>query len=160
MTKINLRIPSPSFFVVRSHSGGGRTASGVFSIPRNKKMKKVLVIKDYEKFVRKMKEKTISLLENFSDNLSNDLSGLFLRELKIKLSEHDVSQMISDSEIKSIISGYTKEIDGNLVIKQKDLERCSDSLRERFASNLVSFLVKNNYVEQGYDEEQNNFCFF
>jgi hypothetical protein len=61
--------------VVRSHSGGGRTASGVFSIPRNKKMKKVLVIKDYEKFVRKMKEKTISLLENFSDNLSNDLSG-------------------------------------------------------------------------------------
>jgi hypothetical protein len=123
-------------------------------------MKKVLVIKDYDKFVEKMKENTIDLLENFSDNLSNDLSGLFLRELKISLSDQDVSQMISNSEIKSIVSSYVKEVDGSLVIKHKDLDRCMDSLRERFASNLVSFLVKNNYVEQGYDEEQNNFCFF
>jgi len=123
-------------------------------------MKKVLVIKDYDKFVKKMKENTVNLLENFSDSLSNDLSGLFLRELKISLSNQDFSKMISDSEVKSIISGYTKEIDGNLVIRHKDLEKCNDSLRERFASNLVSFLVKNNYVEQGYDEEQNNFCFF
>ena len=107
-----------------------------------------------------MKQNTINLLESFSDNLNDDLSGLFLRELKISLSNHDVSQMISDSEVKSIVSIYTKEVDEKLVVSLEDLERCSDSLRERFASNLVSFLVKNNYVEQGYDEEQNNFCFF
>lgn len=123
-------------------------------------MKKVLVIKDYDKFIGKMKENTLNLMESFSDSLSNDLSGLFLRELRINLSDQDFSHMISDSEVRSIVSCYTKEIDGNLVIRYRDLEKCGDSLRERFASNLVSFLVKNNYVEQGYDEEQNNFCFF
>lgn len=123
-------------------------------------MKKVLVVSDYNKFVQKMKEKTLDLIEDFPETLNSDLSSLFLRDLKIKISEGDISEMISDSEIKMIIDSYIKNIDGKMIVKKKDLDKCIESLRERFASNLVLFLVKNNYVEQAYDEEQNNFCFF
>jgi hypothetical protein len=122
--------------------------------------KKVLVISDYEKFINKMKEKTLDLIDDFSKTLNNDLSELFLRDLNINISKEDVSRMISDDEIKIIVSSYTKKVNGKLLIRSKDLNKCVESLRERFASNLVVFLVRNNYVEQGYDEEQNNFCFF
>ena len=107
-----------------------------------------------------MKEKTLDLIDDFSKTLNNDLSELFLRDLNINISKEDVSRMISDDEIKIIVSSYTKKVNGKLLIRSKDLNKCVESLRERFASNLVVFLVRNNYVEQGYDEEQNNFCFF
>jgi hypothetical protein len=123
-------------------------------------MKKILIISDYDKFIQKMKEKTLDLIDDFPETLNNDLSSLFFRDLKIKISEGDISEMISDSEINTIANSYIKKIDGQMVVKRKDLDKCVESLRERFASNLVLFLVKNNYVEQAYDEEQNNFCFF
>jgi len=122
--------------------------------------KKILIIDDYEKFLIKMKEKTLDLIGDFSKTLNNDLSDLFLRDLKIDLSKNQISELISDSEIRSIISPKIKVIDGITTIRSKDLDKCIESLRERFASNLISFLVKNNYVDQGYDAEQNNFCFF
>jgi len=122
--------------------------------------KKILIIDDYEKFLIKMKEKTLDLIGDFSKTLNNDLSDLFLRDLKIDLSKNQISELISDSEIRSIISPKIKVIDGIATIRSKDLDKCIESLRERFASNLISFLVKNNYVDQGYDAEQNNFCFF
>jgi hypothetical protein len=122
--------------------------------------KKILIIEDYEKFISKMKEKTLDLIGDFSKTLNDDLSELFLRDLKIQLSENEISEMISDAEIRSIVSPKIKVIDGVTTIRSKDLDKCIESLRERFASNLISFLVKNNYVDQGYDEEQNNFCFF
>lgn len=107
-----------------------------------------------------MKEKTLDLIDDFSKTLNSDLSELFLRDLKIELSEDQISQMISDTEIKNIVSPHIKITSGNTTIKKKDLDKCIESLRERFASNLISFLVKHNYVDQGYDEEKNNFCFF
>jgi hypothetical protein len=122
--------------------------------------KKILIIDDYENFLSKMKEKTLDLIGDFSKTLNNDLSELFLRDLKIDLSKNQIEELISDSEIRSIISPKIKVIDGVTTIRSKDLDKCIESLRERFASNLISFLVKNNYVDQGYDAEQNNFCFF
>lgn len=122
--------------------------------------KKVLLISDYDKFISKIKDKALDLIDDFSSTLNNDLSELFSRDLNIKISKDDISKMISDDEVKAIASSYTKELDRSLYIENQDLENCVESLRERFASNLVLHLVKNNYVEQGYDEEQNNFCFF
>lgn len=122
--------------------------------------KKVLIIEDYEKFIMKMKEKTLDLIDDFSKTLNNDLSELFLRDLKIELSEEQIGSMITDTEINNIVSPHVQIVDGNKIIRSKDLDKCIESLRERFASNLISFLVKHDYVDQGYDEEKNNFCFF
>lgn len=120
---------------------------------------KVLVIDDYEKFVDKMKNLTVDTVDDFQDKLNNDLSSLFLRNLELKIPKNEINSMVSENEIRSIIKDYVKPLNGEMVINKKDLRKCTESLRERFASNMVAYLVKNNYVQQGYDSDQNNFYF-
>lgn len=122
-------------------------------------MKKVLVIDDYEKFVGKMKNLTVDTVDGFQEKLSNDLSSLFLRSLDLNIPKEEIDNLVSESEIRSIIKEYIKPLNGELIINKKDLKKCTESLRERFASNMVAYLVKNNYVQQGYDSDQNNFYF-
>lgn len=122
-------------------------------------MKSFLVIRNYEKFVEKMKKITIDTVENFEEKLNNDLSGLFSRNLNLSLPKEEIKNMVSKSEIRSIIKDYIKPVDGKILINKKDLLKCTESLKERFASNVVAYLVKNNYVDQGYDFDHNNFYF-
>lgn len=123
-------------------------------------MKKI-IFSDIDSLTKKIKNITLDFNEDFVVNLNDQLSRLFRREINVKIPDSDLKDMITEHEIRSIIiSSLKRTKSGRYAILEKDLDQFIELFRTRFASNVAAFMVKNNYVEQAYDEEEDNFCFF
>jgi len=124
--------------------------------------KKKIIFSDIDKLTKKIKRITLDVNGNFTVDLNQQLSTLFNRTINIdEALSVEFKKMITEEEIRSIILDNLKRTkSGKYFLPEKDLNKFMDLFRVRLASNIVVYLVKNNYVEQAYDEEENNFCFF
>jgi len=125
-------------------------------------MKKKIIFSDIDRLTKKIKRITLDVNEDFTSNLNQKLSALFERDISIDDAlSTEFKKMITEAEIRSIIlENLNRTKSGKYSLAEKDLKKFMDLFRVRLASNIVVYLVKNNYVEQAYDEEENNFCFF
>lgn len=125
-------------------------------------MKKKIIFSDIDRLTKKIKRITLDVSEDFTSNLNQKLSVLFERDISIDDAlSTEFKKMITEAEIRSIIlENLNRTKSGKYSLPEKDLKKFMDLFRVRLASNIVVYLVKNNYVEQAYDEEENNFCFF
>ena len=125
-------------------------------------MKKKIIFSDIDRLTKKIKRITLDVSEDFTSNLNQKLSVLFERDISIDDAlSTEFKKMITEAEIRSILlENLNRTKSGKYSLPEKDLKKFMDLFRVRLASNIVVYLVKNNYVEQAYDEEENNFCFF
>ena len=125
-------------------------------------MKKKIIFSDIDRLTKKIKRITLDVSEDFTSNLNQKLSVLFERDISIDDAlSTEFKKMITEAEIRSIIlENLNRTKSGKYSLPEKDLKKFMDLFRVRLASNIVVYLVKNNYVEHAYDEEENNFCFF
>jgi hypothetical protein len=124
--------------------------------------KKKIIFSDIDKLTKKIKRITLDVNGNFTVDLNQQLSTLFNRNINIdEALSVEFKKMITEEEIRLIILDNLKRTkSGKYALPEKDLNKFMNLFRVRLASNIVVYLVKNNYVEQAYDEEENNFCFF
>jgi hypothetical protein len=124
--------------------------------------KKKIIFSDIDKLTKKIKRITLDVNGNFTIDLNRQLSTLFDRDIKIDNAlSVEFKKLITEEEIRLIIlENLRRTKSGKYFLPEKDLDKFMDLFRVRLASNIVVYLVKNNYVEQAYDDEENNFCFF
>lgn len=122
----------------------------------------MIIFSDIDDLTKKIKKITLDVNGSFTVDLNQKLSVLFDRNINIDNAlSVEFKKMITENEIRLIILDNLKKTKkGNYSLPKKDLNEFMHLFRVRLASNVVTYLVKNNYVEQAYDEEENNFCFF
>lgn len=124
--------------------------------------KKKIIFSNIDKLTKKIKRITLDVNGNFTLDLNRQLSTLFERDIEIDGAlSVEFKKLITEEEIRLIIlENLRRTKSGKYFLPEKDLDKFMDLFRVRLASNIVVYLVKNNYVEQAYDDEENNFCFF
>jgi hypothetical protein len=124
--------------------------------------KKKIIFSNIDKLTKKIKRITLDVNVNFTLDLNRQLSTLFERDIEIDGAlSVEFKKLITEEEIRLIIlENLRRTKSGKYFLPEKDLDKFMDLFRVRLASNIVVYLVKNNYVEQAYDDEENNFCFF
>jgi len=122
----------------------------------------MIIFSDIDDLTKKIKNITLDVNSSFTIDLNRKLSVLFDRNVNIDNALFvEFKKMITEDEIRLIILDNLKKTKkGNYSLPEKDLNEFMHLFRIRLASNVITYLVKNNYVEQAYDEEENNFCFF
>ena len=109
-------------------------------------MKKKIIFSDIDRLTKKIKRITLDVSEDFTSNLNQKLSVLFERDISIDDAlSTEFKKMITEAEIRSIIlENLNRTKSGKYSLPEKDLKKFMDLFR----------------VEQAYDEEENNICFF